>query len=114
MHQVHFGAPCLYEIPPGNALSHRTEGRCSSLDIVDAICPPDVRRWLDMHRSNVQGFMPASGHEARTYWSRPDVARAHGASSWPTKAPRAGPASQASGRDTTAAPPAAINSAHPP
>ena len=33
----------------------------------------------------VQGFKAASGVEGRTYWSRPDVARAHGATSWPLR-----------------------------
>ena len=78
-----------------------------------AIRAPD-ELWLDTQRSDVQGFRPVSGHEGRTYWSRPDVARAHGASSWPTKAPRAGPASQALGREAAATPPAALSGAQPP
>ena len=39
--------------------------------------------------SLVQGFKAVNGVEGRMYWSRPDVARAHGSSSWPQRcAPR--------------------------
>ena len=38
----------------------------------------------------VQGFRPVDMTEGRSYWSRPDVARAHGKTSWPSRGPPRG------------------------
>lgn len=40
--------------------------------------------------TTVQGFRPVNKTEGRIYWSRPDVARAHGKTSWPSRGPPRG------------------------